>query len=745
MTTYTKETALYDTGAIAGDIQEAGAQVNKYITAIGDEGIKVHPYDATQGQADTDNYAKIDSDGMEIWQKPEGAASSVKVAEFGADGAQIGQDEKTHANVYSNSLELTDSDGTTFFKVRDAVNESGQVTDTFAGNGTQTEWTLSYTASNNTYTVTQNGTVVSPTKTTTKITFSTAPAVGDIIVVVYNVVANSAKAYDLGIRKTNTISGRYSVIEGITTTASGASSHAEGHTTTASGPSSHAEGMNTIASGSFSHSEGYRTTASETSSHAEGYTTIASGGCSHAEGIDTTASGSFSHAEGDGTTASEECSHAEGSNTIASGARSHAEGRNTTASGVGSHAEGYETTASRDYDHAEGQYTKASGGDSHAEGFFTLSSGNGSHAEGLAAGNDAQITRSTIKASGLGAHTEGYAKASVTSSSYSNIIASGNGAHAEGQADGTNATVSIIASGAGAHAEGFVNSSYSETEATHAGAHAEGIGTHATNEAAHSEGRATYAGGPNSHAEGLDCIAQGANSHAQNRGTIALGMAQTAIGKWNAAGSDITDYAFIIGNGNGIADDPNERSNAFTVDWDGNVEAAGGVAIRKSATAQKDLTYVNEYVRLAANQTASESAGQLTLSTSNKSCLVANKYDEVWSDYMNECVSVENGVVTILKSGRYRFDYQVYFYNGFTANDIPTCGIGLNGLNGALLRASRFKTTVTNPYITLSGSYTGWGEEGNTFYLIAQNSTGARGVVGLSQYTRLTVTCLMTH
>ena len=89
MTTYTKETALYDTGAIAGDIQEAGAQVSKYITAIGDEGIKVHPYDATQGQADADNYAKIDSYGMEIWQKPEGASASFKVAEFVAGGSTI--------------------------------------------------------------------------------------------------------------------------------------------------------------------------------------------------------------------------------------------------------------------------------------------------------------------------------------------------------------------------------------------------------------------------------------------------------------------------------------------------------------------------------------------------------------------------------------------------------------------------------------------------------------------------------
>ena len=112
MTTYTKETALYDTGAIAGDIQEAGAQVSKYITAIGDEGIKVHPYDATQGQADTDNYAKIDSDGMEIWQKPTGVSASVKVANFGASGAQIGQAGKPRITLNDSQIDIYDDSST---------------------------------------------------------------------------------------------------------------------------------------------------------------------------------------------------------------------------------------------------------------------------------------------------------------------------------------------------------------------------------------------------------------------------------------------------------------------------------------------------------------------------------------------------------------------------------------------------------------------------------------------------------
>ena len=68
MTTYSKETALYNAGAIASDINEAGTKASKYITSIGDYGIKVHPYNDTTSTEDLYNYAKIDSSGMEIYK-----------------------------------------------------------------------------------------------------------------------------------------------------------------------------------------------------------------------------------------------------------------------------------------------------------------------------------------------------------------------------------------------------------------------------------------------------------------------------------------------------------------------------------------------------------------------------------------------------------------------------------------------------------------------------------------------------
>ncbi len=200
--------------------------------------------------------------------------------------------------------------------------------------------------------------------------------------------------------------------------------------------------------------------------------------CSVAEGYNIVASGRYSHAEGGDTSALANFSHAEGNRTTASGMYSHAEGRETTASNKSSHAEGNYTTASGIYSHAEGDNTMASGNRSHAEGNYTTASNSYSHAEG------------------------------------SRALASGTAAHAEG---------------------------------------------HST-------------------------VANGVYSHAQNNYTIATEFAQTVIGKFNKATitgsgtdadpyiySDVGDYAFIIGNGEDGA-----RSNALTVDWQGNLNLPTG-------------------------------------------------------------------------------------------------------------------------------------------------------------------------
>lgn len=104
--------------------------------------------------------------------------------------------------------------------------------------------------------------------------------------------------------------------------------------------------------------------------------------------------------------------------------------------------------------------------------------------------------------------------------------------------------------------------------------HAEGGWTTASADDSHAEGIATTASGYYSHAEGGYTTASGNYSHAQNNRTKASSDNQTALGKYNIEDNADT-YACIIGNG--TAD--NARSNALTVDWSGNVEAAGSITV----------------------------------------------------------------------------------------------------------------------------------------------------------------------
>lgn len=133
--------------------------------------------------------------------------------------------------------------------------------------------------------------------------------------------------------------------------------------------------------------------------------------------------------------------------------------------------------------------------------------------------------------------------------------ATGDYSHAEGLLSSAN--------GAASHAEGGFSGMLDGTQTIITGGNSNGIGSHA-------EGVATHANGIAAHCEGRDTFTSGNYSHAQNHGTEADGESQTALGKYNVAD---TISAVIIGNG--TADDA--RSNALTVDWSGNVDAAGDV------------------------------------------------------------------------------------------------------------------------------------------------------------------------
>lgn len=289
-------------------------------------------------------------------------------------------------------------------------------------------------------------------------------------------------------------------------------------------------------------------------SHAEGNFTSAYGDASHAEGVRTVATSHYSHAEGYETNATGLKSHAEGDSTIASGRSSHAEGNNTTSLGYSSHAEGNSSNSATSViqdlsvltpddsimtSWNNKKFSLAKGEASHVEGKDCLALGLYSHAEGEGS-----------RALGKGSHAEGTAKAE------------GYYSHAEG--------IGCLAKGSESHAEGY------STKANEYCAHTEGDNTHGDGSCSHAEGSSTKAVGDYSHSEGSNTIANGENQHVQ--------------GKYNIEDNE-NKYAHIVGNGEYDYDKWKEvRSNAHTLDWDGNGWYAGKLTQEGVPTEDKDLT-----------------------------------------------------------------------------------------------------------------------------------------------------------
>ena len=194
----------------------------------------------------------------------------------------------------------------------------------------------------------------------------------------------------------------------------------------------------------------------------------------------------------------------------------------------------------------------ASGREAHSEGYSTTASGMRSHAEGQSTTASAQAT-----------HAEGY-----------NSQATATAAHAEGYY--TEAT------GKYSHAEGYMSKAEQQY------AHAEGYYGTADGEASHAEGYSTWASGEASHAEGSTTTASGEYSHAEGFYVTAAGRCQHVQGKYNiidedASGNPLNTYAHIVGNGTSNT----KRSNAHTIDWDGNAWFAGDIFV--GGTSQDDV------------------------------------------------------------------------------------------------------------------------------------------------------------
>ena len=179
--------------------------------------------------------------------------------------------------------------------------------------------------------------------------------------------------------------------------------------------------------------------------------------------------------------------------------------------------------------------------------------------------------------------------------------------------------------GTGLNAEKF-NGSVNEASGDYS--HAEGYGTIASNKYSHAEGYATTASGWSSHAEGSHAEASGDLSHAEGSNTKAIGKGShvegeltEASGKYSHAEGLFTkassDYQHVEGTGN-IVDTQGKyvhivgngsnsrRSNAHTLDWDGNAWFAGEVKVGgtgKDNTNAKTLT-TKDYVDSKASDAA---------------------------------------------------------------------------------------------------------------------------------------------
>lgn len=128
------------------------------------------------------------------------------------------------------------------------------------------------------------------------------------------------------------------------------------------------------------------------------------------------------------------------------------------------------------------------------------------------------------------------------------------------------------ATGENSHAEG------TQCEALGDSSHAEGIQTKASGLWSHVEGSQTRANGPGSHAEGTGSWATGPSSHAEGYGTEAAGEYQHVQGKHNVV-DEANKFADIVGNGADILN----KSNAYALDWDGNLYLKGGVYVNCNA------------------------------------------------------------------------------------------------------------------------------------------------------------------
>lgn len=170
------------------------------------------------------------------------------------------------------------------------------------------------------------------------------------------------------------------------------------------------------------------------------------------------------------------------------------------------------------------------------------------------------------------------------------------------------------------------DSVYASLSANGSFAVAQGQGTSASGQASHAEGSDNSATEVASHAEGTSTVSSGYYSHSEGMGTIANHKSQHVSGEYNIADTSQNEayqrgtYVEIVGNGS-----YSTRSNARTLDWNGNEVLAGKLTVGAAPTANMDVAtkqYVDNAVAgvgSVVTYTLSISNNVITLTGSNGS------------------------------------------------------------------------------------------------------------------------------
>ena len=228
---------------------------------------------------------------------------------------------------------------------------------------------------------------------------------------------------------------------------------------------------------------------------------------------------------------------------------------------------------------------------------------------------------------------------------------------------------------------GEIFNNYVENKASGEYSHAEGSYTEATGNYSHAEGYSANATGEGSHAEGINTVASGVYSHAEGNGAIASGNYSHAQGKCNIEDTE-NKYAHIVGNGSYV-----QRSNAHTLDWNGNAWFSGDIYVGSTSGTNKDAGSV----KLSKEGHTHDYATKPSLI---KATLTASNWN---SSTLTQTITV-NGIVADEMA---QIIHITPIYNSANIEEIGNCGIyaSAQGTNSITFSCESVPTSNVEYYI----------------------------------------------